>query len=70
MLTHVLPPCRAPPVRLELEASVDPLEERERPDLPDLLDLLDSLDLLLVTSHTTHTLSLSQLRSAVTLHCR
>lgn len=46
---------RAPLVRLELEASVDPLEERERPDLLALLDLLDSLDLLLVTLHTTHT---------------
>lgn len=49
MLMHVIPLCRAPPVRLELEASVDPLEERERLEPLDLLDLLDSLDLLLVT---------------------
>lgn len=59
MLTHAVQPCRAPLVRLELEASVDPLEERETLDPPDLLDLLDSLDLLLVTLCTTNTCTLN-----------
>lgn len=54
MLMLAVPPRRAPPVRLEPEASVDPLEERETPDPPDLLDLLDSLDLLLVTLYSLH----------------
>lgn len=54
MLMLAVPPRRAPPVRLEPEASVDPLEERETSDPPDLLDLLDSLDLLLVTLYSLH----------------
>lgn len=59
MLMPAVSPCRAPLVRLELEASVDPLEEREMSDPPGLLDLLDSLDLLLVIAYTTNTCALN-----------
>lgn len=53
MSMHAVPPCRALLARLELEASVDLLEEKGTLDPPDLLDLLDSLDLLLVTLYVT-----------------
>lgn len=55
ILMHAVPPCRAPLVRLELEASVDLLEEKETLDPPEMLDLLDSLDLLLVNLYVTNT---------------